>query len=256
MANAQQLLNAAKKQKTSGAANQAAPKRQTATGQRMMENVLAASSDLNSLENIYFNPADDNVSLDEAYETYPNGQRHKIYDAEEEMKQLSSGQFDINNETASKMPKAILESIIRNPLNMPTDGVAYSGNDVNEMMNGLQNRTIDILDKLEARDKKGKIMQQAPSVYTQQPQPMDENLDYSFGSDVDYNKIAQIVEAVVDNKLKQYGNALLTESRKTTQNNPQVSFIKLGDTFTFMDDSNNVYECKMVYKGKGKIKSR
>ena len=156
------------------------------------------------------------------------------------MKELAS--MEIKN-VNSKMPKAILESIISNPLSMPTDHVQSS----NEIMDeGLQNRTIDILDKLEARDRQGKTTQQRQQPQqSYNPQKLTEDIDYNLNSDVDYNKIAQIVEAVVDKKMKQYHQALLNESRNSIQNSPKVSFIKLG---------NNVYECRMVYKGKGKVK--
>lgn len=250
MANAQNLLNAAKKQKVNGGNSQSAP-RQTSTGQQMMESVMAASSDLGSLENLYFNPEEENVSLDEAYETYPNGQKHKIYDAHEEMEQIKNGQFNVNKEVASKMPQAILESMLSNPLDMPTDHVE----DNNELMNeALQNRTMDILDKLEARDRQGKPGQQQK--YQQQQtvyqQPINEN--YNQGNEIDYNVLAKLIESIFDKKIAQYKQVLLNESRNAGQNSPKVSFIKLGDTFTFMDDSNSVYECKMVYKGKGKVK--
>lgn len=250
MANAQNLLNAAKKQKVNGGNSQSAP-RQTSTGQQMMESVMAASSDLGSLENLYFNPEEENVSLDEAYETYPNGQKHKIYDAHEEMEQIKNGQFNVNKEVASKMPQAILESMLSNPLDMPTDHVE----DNNEIMNeALQNRTMDILDKLEARDRQGKPGQQQ-KYQPQQPvyqQPINEN--YNQGNEIDYNVLAKLIEGIFDKKFAQYKQVLLNESRNAGQNSPKVSFIKLGDTFTFMDDSNSVYECKMVYKGKGKVK--
>ena len=248
MANAQNLLNAAKKQKTNGGTNQAAP-RQTATGKQMMDNIIASSSDLGSLENLYFNPEDENVSLDEAYEVYPNGQKHKLYDADEEMRQIKSGQFNVNEKVAAKMPQAILESILSNPLDMPTDHVE---NNTEIMDEALQNRTMDILDKLEARDKKGKSIQQPQQPQTVHHQPINES--YSQGNEIDYNVLAKLIEGIIDKKFAQYKQVLLNESRTTGQNAPKVSFIKLGDTFTFMDDSNSVYECKMVYKGKGRIK--
>lgn len=252
MANAQSLLNAAKKQKENGGTTaQPSQKQQTRIGKQMMESAMAVSGDVSSLENLYFNPNEEEFSLDEAYEVYPNGQKRKIYDAEEDMKEMSS--FKITN-VESKMPKAILESLMSDPLNMPTDGVVYSGNDVNNMMDGLQNRTIDILEKLDARDRQGKPKQQTQQEPVRHQQPINETVDYNFGGEIDYKKIAQIVEAVVDKKMKQYSQALLTESRNAGQNGNKVSFLKLGDTFTFMDDANNVYECKMFYKGKGKVK--
>ena len=251
MANAQNLLNAAKKQKANGGTSQPAP-RQTSTGQQMMESVMAASSDLGSLENLYFNPEEENVSLDEAYEVYPNGQKHKLYDAHDEMEQIKNGQFNVNQKIAAKMPQAILESILSNPLDMPTDHVEGDGDIMDE---ALQNRTMDILDKLEARDRKGKPGQQQR--YQQQPQPVYQqpiNENYSQGNEIDYNVLAKLIEGIIDKKFAQYKQVLLNESRNSGQNAPKVSFIKLGDTFTFMDDSNSVYECKMVYKGKGRVK--
>lgn len=250
MANAQNLLNAAKKQKTNGGTSKTAP-RQTATGQQMMENIMASSTDLGSLENLYFNPEDENVSLDEAYEVYPNGQKHKLYDADEEMQQIKSGKFSVNQEVAAKMPQAILESILSNPLDMPTDHVESGGEIMDE---ALQNRTMDILDKLEARDRKGKPGQQPQQRQPVCQQPINES--YNQGNEIDYNVLAKLIEGIIDKKFAQYKQVLLNESKNTGQNAPKVSFIKLGDTFTFMDDSNSVYECKMVYKGKGRVKQK
>ncbi len=251
MANAQSLLNAAKKQKENGGTTaQPSQKQQTRIGKQMMESAMAVSGDVSSLENLYFNPNEEEFSLDEAYEVYPNGQKRKIYDAEEDMKEMSS--FTINN-TDSKMPKAILESMMMNPLNMPTDRVEPTSNMIDE---SLQNRTLDILEKLDARDRQGKPKQQTPQEPVRQQQPINETVDYNFGGEIDYKKIAQIVEAVVDKKMKQYSQVLLTESRNAGQNGNKVSFLKLGDTFTFMDDANNVYECKMFYKGKGSVKKK
>lgn len=251
MANAQNLLNAAKKQKANGGTSQPAP-RQASTSQRMMENVMAASTDLGSLENLYFNPEEENISLDEAYEVYPNGQKHKLYDAHDEMEQIKSGQFNVNQKIAAKMPQAILESILSNPLDMPTDHVESDGEIMDE---ALQNRTMDILDKLEARDRKAKPGQQQRYQQQQQPvyqQPINES--YNQGNEIDYNVLAKLIDGIIDKKFAQYKQVLLNESRNAGQNAPKVSFIKLGDTFTFMDDSNSVYECKMVYKGKGRVK--
>lgn len=249
MANAQSLLNAAKKQKENGGTTaQPSQKQQTRIGKQMMESAMAVSGDVSSLENLYFNPNEEEFSLDEAYEVYPNGQKRKIYDPEEDMKEMSA--FTISN-TDSKLPKAILESMMMNPLNMPTDHVQPTSNIIDE---SLQNRTLDILEKLDARDRQGKPRQQTQQEPVRQQQQINETVDYNFGGEIDYKKIAQIVEAVVDKKMKQYSQALLTESRNVVQNGNKVSFLKLGDTFTFMDDANNVYECKMVYKGKGKVK--
>lgn len=251
MANAQNLLQAAKKQKESGGLKQNAPVRKPAS--QMMENVMASSSDLGQLENLYFNPQEQEVDpLTEAYEVYPNGQKRKVYDPEEDMKELAN--FNLSN-VQSGMPQAILESILNDPLNMPTDGIVYSGNDVNDMMDGLQNRTMDILEKLDARDKQGKP---GRPQYQQPQQPMvdmrqmiNETAQPQQPA-VDYKVLAKLIESIIDKKFAQYSKTMLNEGRG--QNGTTLSFMKLGDTFTFMDSANNVYECKMVYKGKGKVK--
>ena len=238
MANAQNLLQAAKKQKENGGAQrQATPNRQPA--RQMMESAMATSSDLGSLENLYFNPQDvDNDPLTEAYEVYPNGQKRKVYDPEEDMKQLAS--FNVSN-VQSNMPQAILESILSDPLNMPTDGVAYNGSDVNDMMDGLQNRTMDILEKLDARDRQGKIgrpqyqqQYQAP----QQPQ-MDMrqmiNETQQMQPAVDYKALAQLIEAIIDKKFAQYSKTMLNV-RKT---NHRVEFVFLNIIKFFEMDREN-----------------
>lgn len=251
MANAQNLLQAAKKQKEKGGVVQEpAPNRKPA--KQMMESAMATSSDFGQLENLYFNPQEqEDDPLTEAYEVYPNGQKRKIYDPEEDMKQMAN--FDMSN-VQSNMPQAILESFMNNPLNIPTDGIAYAGSDVNNMMDGLQNRTIDILEKLDARDKQGKITKPQ---YQPQPQ-MDMrqmiNETQQTQPSVDYRQLAQLIESIIDKKFAQYSKTMLNEGRG--QNGTTLSFVKLGDTFTFMDSANNVYECKMVYKGKGKVNKK
>lgn len=248
MANAHNLLQTAKKQKENGGLKQNTSSIKSSS--QMMENVMASSSDLDQLENLYFNPDEQKVNpLTEAYEVYPNGQKRKVYDPEEDMKELSN--FNIQN-VKSDMPQAILESILNNPLNMPTEGIVYNGNDVDNMMDCLQNRSIDILKKLDDRDKQskpGRPQYQQPT--TDMSQMINETVQLQQ-SPVDYNVLAKLIESIIDKKFTQYSKTLLNEGRG--QNSTTLSFMKLGDTFTFMDSANNVYECQMVYKGKGRIK--
>lgn len=240
MANGLDILNAAKKQKQAG----------NAAANGISENKLSVMNKLGNpsmadLQNIYFGNDDDSQLIGEGvdYTLYPNGEKRKVYDAHEELKAIQSGE-QLNN-TNSKMPSAILESILHNPLNMPTEGMQL---EENIMDSDLQNKTLDIINKLEGIDRKEKS-------YVQQPQqPMNESagLYQSYNND----NIAQLIESIIDKKLKQYAGAIINESRKAANTSPQMKFMKLGDTFTFMDDANNVYECKMTYKGKGKVKTK
>ena len=247
MANVQNMLNAAKKQKANGGMTQNTAPRNP--NRQMMDNVMATSSDLSHLENLYFNPQDDGDMLNEAYEIYPNGERRKIYDAQEDLKEIAS--FDASH-ASSNMPQAILESIMDNPLNIPTEGY-LEGNEVNNMMNSLQNRSMDIMDKLDARDRQGRQQHQMqPPAQAEMRQTINETQQTQPQAPVNYNQIAKLIESIIDKKFAQYSKTMLNEGRG--QNGTTLSFVKLGDTFTFMDNANNVYECKMVYKGKGKVK--
>lgn len=245
MTNTQNILEAAKKLKATGGQPQGNQNRKSVNKQ-MMEGVMATSSNFADLENLYFNPQEQEIDpLTEAYEIYPNGERRKVYDPQEELKEIKS--FNMS-EANQKLPQAILESMMQDPLIMPTDGIMYNGEDVNNMMDSLQNRQMDILEKLDARDKQGKQQHQQPQMdihqilnETQQEQPT-----------MDYRQLANLIESIIDKKFAQYSKTMLNESK--SQNGTTLSFVKLGDTFTFMDSANNVYECKMVYKGKGKVK--
>lgn len=244
MANAQNLLAAAKKQKTNGGSNQQAVNTNNIAPRKPMgEQRLYTSNDFESLENLYFNPQDvENDPVNEAYEIYPNGEKRKVYDPEEDMKEMAS--FNFSN-VESNMPKAILESLMSNPLNMPSVPVSVDRANLEE---NIQNKSMDIINKLDARDKQGKKGQQL-----QQPEYITESVP-SQPMDIDYKQLATIIESIIDKRMSQWTNKLLTESKNVSQNTPNLAFMKLGNSFTCMDDNNNVYECKMIYKGKGKVK--
>lgn len=241
--NAQNLLAAAKKEKAQGPRQ---PQNQVSK-RPLAETVISASSDLTSLESLYFNPQEDVNPLTEAYEVYPNGEKREVYDPNKEMEEIKQGNYyQVQN---SHLPQAILESLISKPLNVPIPD-SLSENVMDEQ---LQNRTLDIIDKLDSRDK------QSRKNIPQQPtrQTVNEQMTYSqppVNSGVDYNMLVALIEGAIDKKFAQYSNKLLTESKGG--NTPQLAFMKLGNSFTFMDSENNVYECKMIYKGKGKLNKK
>ncbi len=231
------ILNAAKKQKAGGGNAPIAPK------SPIRENFTASS--IEELTNQYFGSDDTDLMEGVDYTLYPNGEKRPVYDPREEMKAIQNG--EVFNNTSSKMPSAILESIRRNPLTMPTEGMQL---EEAVMDSELQNKTLDIINKLESNDKKSKAY-----VNPNKEQPINESAGlYSPG--IDTNELSQLIESIMDKKLKQYAGAIINESRKINGTGNTVKFMKLGETFTFMDDANNIYECKMVYKGKGKVKTK
>jgi len=249
------MLNAAKKQKSSG--GNAQPQRQPQqNGQQMMRETFT-STDVDLLDEMAFGaPTDDGMLL---YEQYPNGEMREVYDPNKEMEELKSGNINYQA-TNSHLPQAILESIMKNPLDVPMDGIDI-GDQV--MTKGLQNRTLDIIDKLDSRDRKA--VQKQP-----QPQPINEQQVYQqprqvyapapqqaqpSGYNFSLNELAGLIEAVVDKKFRQYGAGMLTEGKGGAQA-PKVSLMTIGDNLRFMDSSGNVYECTMKYVGKGKVKNK
>lgn len=249
MVNALELLNAAKKQKTQNQAQSAgiSPK------SPIRENYQPSS--IEDLQSQYFGDDTDELSEGLDYTLYPNGEKRPVYDPYEEMKSLKNGGGIANN--GSKMPSAILESIMNNPLDMPTEGMIDDDAVLNEE---LQNKTKDIINKLESRDRKGKSTVSSNNTQQQyqprQMQTLNENSGLYQNSSLNNNELASLIENIIDKKLKQYAGAIINESKKYSSNSPSLNFMRIGENFTFMDDANNVYECKLVYKGKGKVKSK
>ena len=65
---------------------------------------------------------------------------------------------------------------------------------------------------------------------------------------------------VIGSLLADKGNEVIVygvvESQVNEINSTHTNKQFLGENFTFIDDDNNVYECKMVYKGKAKMKKK
>ena len=225
MANVQNILNAAKKQKASGGSKKAA-----ATQTQLAERLVASNA--SELNEIYSKPADGRVEgLD--YIIYPNGEERRPYDASEELKEIQEG-ISYDTAAASKMPKAILQSVLSNPLNMPIP----SDIDTKLMNEELQNRTVDIIGKLESRDGR------KPSVAPVQTIYESAETGGHTGGDGDWM-------AKISDRLARIEKLLAAQAKS-----PSMRVMKLGEnsTIMFMDEDNNVYECRLVYKGKGKIR--
>lgn len=222
MANPQELLKAAKKMKTNSQSLQ-------------VENKNKINDVINS-NNLYLGG---NQSIDGlGYTLYPNTEQQPEYNAEDELKSIKQGLRVVNKN--SKIPSVIFESIINNPLNMPVDEEVIENKVINEE---VQNKTRHIINVLESRDK-GKQKTQATQV---ENKPLISNsID---NQSIDKDEIIDILDKLLDKKFKEYINNNVIDSSM-----PKLKFMSLGDSFMFMDDDNNVYECKLTYKGKGKIK--
>lgn len=214
-----EILNAAKKQRENN--NTKIPKQNKQNTQSWVSN------DFNYLEKLYVdgNITNENIS--------PNNQQHKIYDAQEEMKQIQEGEkFNTQN---SKLPAAILESLLKNPLTMPTN--VESNNLINTE---TQNKSMEIIRLLEERDNK-----------KQPPNRSQETQQIQYHNNIDDN-ITNIIEEIIDRKLKEYCSIIFEYIKNNTPTT--IKYLKLDDTLTFIDDSDKVFDCKLTYKGKAKTK--
>lgn len=165
------------------------------------------------------------------------------YDARKDIEKLKGG-LPMANISNSRMPSEILESIVRNPL-IDTSTADSAIDDFAERIaaSGIS-KSRDIMEKLdmeEGKQKKVNEVRQNSTVTTGQ-------------SGIDYEMIKMIVEGAVEKKLNEMRGTLNEGRDVGTQ--PKLTVMRLSDNLMFMDSDNNVYECKMVYKGKSKIRKK
>lgn len=171
----------------------------------------------------------------------------KKWSPENEIKTIEKG-FTDEQFKNSKLPDYIKESFMANP-NNDVSPAKLAMQDVDEKLNermGGFAASKKIIENIEAKEKKNRTIEAQVRKELQQQQ-------YQPSANIDYSLIKQIVEDVVTKKMAALKKNLLTEG-VSTSGSPQVSLVKLGETFTFLDSDDNVYECKMIYKGKRKRK--
>ena len=170
------------------------------------------------------------------------------------MKEIESG--NVSEETRerieenirnSKMPAAILQSMLSDPL----INTKVGKDDVDEFMEktlkssaGLQ-KANKIVERVEREEKK-----KAEEKRAQQP------MFNTGGSQVDYEKISEIVESVVSSKMAEFAKRMqLNENKQSAPfNGIKVLQLKENGSFLMLDTDDNIYECKLTYKGKNKRK--
>lgn len=207
-----------------------------------LEEKLALSKQMTRIEKSVPHP---NVMQQQTQYTFNNPtQTTRPYNAKEEMQRLKKGlPKDLSN---CKLPTAILESIVKNPIN--TD-VGYES----EMDTFTQT-----LGESLGLKKSAALMEQLDNVQVN-PQTnsvvMKENKEMTNNGGIDYEMIKLLIENAIDKKLESFVQTLNTlnenKQMKTANNVKTMSF---GDKFLFLDSDDNVYECEMKYKGKRKRK--
>ena len=121
-----------------------------------------------------------------------------------------------NQVTNSKLPKAIRESIIQNPITEP---------------NNEYNVSASILDSIPVPPKREVVTEQQ-YIPQYQSQPMS----------IDYNYIRSIINECIQTNLQQIKNEILQES--------QLKAIRIGgeNKIQLIDNKNNLFESKLEFK--------
>ena len=200
-------------------------------------------------------------ALDEAvYGAYDNSEEEKNNAGNklliDTMKEIESG--NISEETRerieenvrnSKMPSAILQEILNNPL----INTKVGNDDVDEFVEkklkssaGIQ-KANKIVERVEQDERK-----KSEAKRTQQPV-----FNNTGAQAVDYEKISEIVESIVSAKFAEYGKRMqLNENRQPSApfNGIKVLQLKENGSFLMLDTDDNIYECTLTYKGKNKKK--
>ena len=132
----------------------------------------------------------------------------------------------------SKLPKAILEDLKNNPIEI----------DENIL---LDNRINQLVDTVASQQKSAKPKPPTHIINEQR----QGSTQATVSNAVDYTIIKDIVEGVVKRYTSALKKQLLSESAsKSADNSPSLKGIVLGDSFQFVDSEGNIYEAQLKYK--------
>ncbi|MBP5723699.1 MAG: hypothetical protein J6X18_09035 [Bacteroidales bacterium] len=172
----------------------------------------------------------------------------------ETMKQVESGNLTDENRRRIeenvknlKLPAGLIEDMLNNPLintKVGDDDVDEFAQRVLQSSAGIQ-KASKIIERTEQTEKK-KLEEKK----SHQP-------TFNVGAaQVDYGKISEIVESIVNAKFAEYGKRMqLNENRASNPfNGIKVLQLKENGTFLMLDTDDNIYECTLKYKGKNKRK--
>lgn len=188
-------------------------------------------------------------SLDAMFNN-PNNQPTEMYNPREAIKRMNENMTEGKTLGGKKMPNAIRESIVNNPLMMPSedDDMSKFTDRLEQTLGGIQ-RSMGILKESERMDREKNVQQRInESVSDTRVSPAS-----TSNGGVDYELIKLIVERVIDDKLKNSG--MLTEGA-SRENSSELSVMSIGKKFLFLDNDDNIYECTLTYKGKNKKRKK
>lgn len=124
------------------------------------------------------------------------------------------------NQTKSKLPKEIVESMKNNPINQVGDVATPS-----------------ILDQLNIIPQKKEIVKEEKNIITE-VQNNNQNIDYSM------------IKMIVEDCIKKYTSALkksIINENKINENNNTLQAMKIGNKFSFITNEGDLYEAELKF---------
>lgn len=164
----------------------------------------------------------------------------------------------------SKIPSAILESIMKNPLSNAgyADLIDKFTNDI-----GLSESNIEAIadfskrvDEIADKRKKATLNETAEQTKSEDEIVTEQFRNLANNANVEQNQLSsleQMIESILDRKLAQYTKAILNESRSNNNLSNIKGFqIRENGKFYFLSSNNDLYECQMKYLGKNKARKK
>jgi hypothetical protein len=230
--------------------------------QRMLE-IGKRADNMASAGNRQIAPSTPRMNLEEqlqaldnqVYGKYvPTKEEQEAYSAEAEMERIKNRMNEGRKATVSvnsRVPKKILESFLENPCNLDTElyqdaKMTALTKRLSGKMSGVKNVN-EIQKKLDEADREKQKVSESL-----RPKQIDTNSNVS----IDYSLVKNIIESVLEEKLSTVKQSLTETINRNSDDSGSLKVMKMGSKFLFLDDEDNVYECKMQYVGKNKKKKQ
>jgi hypothetical protein len=135
-----------------------------------------------------------------------------------------------NGSAGKNLPAAIRESMMKNPINVPSNGLVAAGGSV---LDG-------ILPQRQQAAPQPIMHMPMVTETVQQPQM----LISGNGGGVDYGVIKSLIDESVNRHIKELKTTI---NENTKKDNKSLNIMKLGEKFQFLDSKGNLYEAQLKF---------
>jgi hypothetical protein len=179
-----------------------------------------------------FNP-NENVAYDNYLPEIPNGVSQSVPQMKNNINELNVNNIQPETIAAasnkSKLPKEVLESIRKNPINLAIPAELGGGS----VLDGL-----GLVPKQQQPQRQQITEQQVSSPQYQQTQQVS----------IDYNAIRVIVDESVKKYMTALKKSLLSEGKENITKTDTVKYMVIGDKLQLLTDDGDLYEAELKFK--------